>query len=166
MIPVEIAEKARLMFQQADWDRVEQSDMDYYTKKTVYPGMEEEIYSSNFWWAQALDVDPELQEIFYTHVLPAIGTMPTQGVYMHCYKLMAGDHYRLHVDDRADTGFIWYLSKNWKPDWGGLLVETNEMKVTVPEFNKLVVRRARTPHLVTTVEKWAREPRYMLVGFF
>jgi hypothetical protein len=40
------------------------------------------------------------------------------------------------------------------------------MKVTVPQFNKVVVRQARTPHLVTAVEKWAKEPRYMLVGFF
>ena len=148
----------------ARWGRCDQAKPEYYRETTVYPDMEDETYSSGFWVTAVLDVD--IQEIFYKHIAPEIGVIPKNTVHLHGYKLTAGDHYRLHVDDRGETGFIWYLSKNWKPDWGGLLVETNEMKVTVPQFNKLVVRKANTPHLVTSVEKWAKEPRYMLVGFF
>jgi Rps23 Pro-64 3,4-dihydroxylase Tpa1-like proline 4-hydroxylase len=148
----------------ATWQRHDQFKPEYYRENIVYPDMEDEIYSSGFWVTDFLDVD--IIDIFYKHLAPEIGVMPKGKVHLHGYKLTVGDHYRLHTDDRGDTGFIWYLSKNWKPDWGGLLVETNEMKVTVPQFNKVVVRQARTPHLVTAVEKWAKEPRYMLVGFF
>ena len=149
----------------APWGRCDQSKPEYYRETTVYPDMDDETYSAGFWITEFLDVD--INEIFYKHLLPEMGGIIPKGqVYLHGYKLTAGDHYRLHVDDRGDTGFIWYLSKNWKPDWGGLLLETDTMKVTVPQFNKLVVRQANTPHLVTSVERWAKEPRYMLVGFF
>lgn len=170
-IPLAVAEEARAMFLRAtDWGRVEQSEEDYYRKRAlypgqaIYPGLEDETYTASFWLSRQLEHD--LSEIFYQHVLPNIGLIPKGGVHLHPYRMEPGDHYRLHVDDQGETGFIWYLSKGWKPDWGGLLIQTHTMKITVPEFNTLVVRKAYTPHCVTTIEKWAKEPRLMLVGFF
>ena len=166
MIPREIAEEVRGSFMRATWQRFDQAKPEYYRNNVVYPDMEDETYSAGGWVTDFLDVD--INAIFFRYIVPEMGINPDPKitVHLHGYRLGPGEHYRLHVDDSGATGFIWYLSKNWKPDWGGLLGETNEMKVTVPQFNKLVVRKAATPHLVTAVERWAKEPRYMLVGFF
>ena len=49
-----------------------------------------------------------------------------------------------------------------------LTAQGEEMTASLPKFNQLIVLnhgKARPPHCVTPVTPFAREPRYMLVGF-
>lgn len=158
-IPLSVAEEVREQFIGAEYVRSFQQDPDYYS--SVGLGMEGETYTAQFGRAEKLEV--ELRGVFEEHIRPVIGKYGRGNVYLRAYKMTAGDHFRLHTDDLNPTGFIWYLSKGWRIDWGGLLIDDGV--IHVPEFNKLVVREAITPHLVTEVAPWAREPRYMLAGW-
>jgi len=95
-------------------------------------------------------------------------------------KYLAGDHITEH-DDHAlvmhqdpadkepvlcsrDVAVICYLSKEWKPEYGGLLVDTATEKVYVPTFNKLIAFMVPRFHEVTAVT--SNIPRLSLFGWF
>lgn len=160
-IPIQVAEVIRSLFIGAEFEREEQSDLGYY-KNIRLVGWEGETYTSDFWHSpQLLDV---LHPVIQKHFAPVLYKYGGQKeIHFRAYKMNPGGHYRMHVDDAGETGFIWYLNKRWLIDWGGLLIQ--EGALIVPEFNKLVIRRAKRPHFVTEVAKHAKEPRYMVVGF-
>lgn len=103
-------------------------------------------------------------------MIPNEKVVDKSSISLLAYRLRPGGHLRVHNDKYgADLGFIWYLSREWRWDWGGLLVSVNpdgSAEVEIPEFNKLVIiNHSRTvSHCVTTVETWAQDDRYMIVG--
>lgn len=66
--------------------------------------------------------------------------------------------------------YVLGLSKNWHPDWGGLLQFYEEdgtpRDAWAPEFNCLNLFATRHIHAVTYVTPFAGEPRLSLTGWF
>ena len=84
-----------------------------------------------------------------------------------------GDHSLPHTDHlgQRTVAFIWHLSKNWTPEWGGALYwcpEKNDHAYVHASFNTLTmfVVSEETPHFVTTVSPYATEKRLAFNGWF
>ena len=178
-LPEALALAARSEFEQADYDRIIQERRGYYgrefTDDIPFVPTIDEVYRSEFYRSNYLEGNGVIRESYYSFIKPLVES--TTGKQMidadlRCYKMEAGGHFRIHRDAYiSDTGFIWYLSKDWKWDWGGILMSIDEQgkaEATIPQFNQLVImnhKDGQVPHFVTPVTAWALEPRYMLVGF-
>lgn len=174
-----IAHEIREAFLNADYDRIIQERRGYYSREFYNAQKEipghDEIYTAEFYRSKYLETSSLIVDTYEDHIKPIIEKNLNVVLKSHdlrVYKMLEGGHFRLHKDDYlANFGFIWYLSREWKWDWGGLLLDINEIgnaEVTVPEFNQLVIMNHNNgliPHCVTPVAKHALEPRLMLVGF-
>jgi len=178
-LPESYALQARTEFEQADYDRITQERKGYYGREFTdqmpfVPGTDE-IYRSEFHRSNYLESNAVIRECYYSYIKPLVEEATGKLVHdadLRCYKMIEGGHFRVHKDAYiSDTGFIWYLTKNWKWDWGGILMSIDNQGVaeaTIPQFNQLVImdhKNGQVPHFVTPVTAFAQEPRYMLVGF-
>ena len=67
------------------------------------------------------------------------------------------------------------LNKKWKADWGGNLCildgeKFENIQILVPEYNSINImtskrNKKKSPHFVTSVEKFAKEPRFSITIF-
>ena len=178
-VDIEQAEKARKAFLEADYDLIKQVRRGHFQR--MFPNevapvpSHEETYTAEFHRSSYLEKTDLIGEIFRNYILPKVQKFSAHELSkfdLRAYKLTEGGHFRIHLDDyTAEVGFIWYLSKEWKWDWGGLLLaidQNKQAKVFLPEWNQLIILEhasKQVPHCVTTVEPYAREPRMMLVGF-
>jgi Rps23 Pro-64 3,4-dihydroxylase Tpa1-like proline 4-hydroxylase len=98
----------------------------------------------------------------------------TGGTAHRCYRMRAGQGFRIHTDDyfRGRYAHVLYLNRSWCWDWGGLLhvldAEGTEGEVVYPAFNLLATTdyfAQRVPHFVSPVAEWAGQPRYVLAIF-
>ena len=79
-----------------------------------------------------------------------------------------------HNDDVGEEGrrvaYVLGLSKDWHPDWGGLLHFFEEdgapRDFWIPKFNTLSLFDVRHVHSVSYVTPFAQEPRLSLTGWF
>lgn len=78
-------------------------------------------------------------------------------------------------DDRYDdenraAAFVINLSKNWNPDWGGLLQfhdgHGGVGETLMPRWNSLSMFKVPQSHSVSLVSPWAVEPRLAITGWF
>ena len=173
------AEKVRAAFIGADYDLIRQTRHGHFGR--MFPDSlapipaEDEVYTAEFERSSYLEKSELIRNIFKEHLLPKVQTYSPKELKefdLRAYRMNPGGHFRLHLDDyTAEVGFIWYLSKYWRLDWGGLLLTLNvngNARVFLPEFNQLIVLEhsaKRIPHCVTSVEPHAKEARMMLVGF-
>ena len=177
-LPADVAEQARERFVAADYELIDQVRERHYEHvfKTESPDLPKpgEPYLARFRRARNLETGPFLRPFYDAHIKPALERLSgirSEKVDLRAYKMVEGDHQRVHIDEYAGpVGFIYYMSKGWKWDWGGLLLtaQGDEMTASLPRFNQLIVLnhgKSRPPHCVTPVTPFAREPRYMLVGF-
>jgi len=178
-VDIEQAEKARKAFLEADYDLIKQVRRGHFQR--MFPNevasvpSYEEIYTAEFYRSSYLEKTDLIGEIFRNFILPKVQKFSTRELSkfdLRAYKMTEGGHFRIHLDDyTAEVGFIWYLSKEWRWDWGGLLLaidQNKQAKVFLPEWNQLIILEhasKQVPHCVTTVEPYAREARMMLVGF-
>lgn len=178
-LPELIAEEVRMKFLQTEYERIDQVREHHYEHvfKTDSPYLPKpgEHYIARFWRSPSLESEAFLKQFFDNSIRPILQDLSgvdSEKVDLRAYKMTDGDQYRVHIDDYAGpVGFIYYLSKNWKWDWGGILMTArgDEMIPSIPKFNQLIVLnhgKSRPPHMVTPVASFAAEPRYMLVGFF
>jgi len=177
-LPPQVAEAARAQFVAANYERIDQVRERHYehvfkTDSPYFPKPPEH-YLARFWRARAMEAGAFLAPFYEGHIKPVLerlAEVKLAKVDLRAYRMTEGDHQRIHIDEYAGpVGFIYYMSKDWKWDWGGLLMTAKgeEMVASLPKFNQLIVLnhgRARPPHMVTPVTPFAREPRYMLVGF-
>lgn len=178
-VGLEQADIARRAFQEADYDLIKQQRRGHFQRMFPFeeghlPG-HEEVYSSEFYRSNFLEKTPLILNIFKDSILPTLqkfSSIQLSKFDLRAYKMTEGGHFRLHLDDyTAEVGFIWYLSKDWKWDWGGLLVtidQKNNASVFIPQWNQLIILEhaaKKIPHLVTRVEAHAKDARMMLVGF-
>ena len=75
-----------------------------------------------------------------------------------------------HRDERT-VSFVWHLSKNWLPEWGGALywnTEVNEHAFVHASFNTLSLFSVtdKTIHMVTPVSPHATEKRLTWNGWY
>jgi Rps23 Pro-64 3,4-dihydroxylase Tpa1-like proline 4-hydroxylase len=177
-LPLQVAEAARAQFLSADYERIDQVRERHYEHvfKTDSPYFPKagEPYLARFWRSRAMESGSFLAPFYAAHIKPVLEHLADtklQKVDLRAYRMTEGDHQRIHIDEYAGAvGFIYYMSKDWKWDWGGLLMTAkgDDMVASLPKFNQLIVLnhgKARPPHMVTPVTPFAREPRYMLVGF-
>jgi Rps23 Pro-64 3,4-dihydroxylase Tpa1-like proline 4-hydroxylase len=178
-IPCELAYQVKTEFETADYDKIVQERKGQFAREfpepvTNIPGTDE-VYYSEFYRSRYLENSPIILETFNSHLKPIIETATGKVVVdadLRCYKMTEGGHFRIHRDsNRSDIGFILYLSENWKWDWGGLLLvvqDDSTATVTIPKFNQLVImdhKYSQIPHCVTPVTQFAKEPRFIIVGF-
>ena len=178
-LSINTAHEIREAFLNADYDRITQERRGYYSKEFFDPIKEipghNEIYTAEFYRSKFLETSSLIIDVYEVHIKPIIEKNLNVVLKSHdlrVYKMLEGGHFRLHKDDYlSNFGFIWYLSREWKWDWGGLLLDIDSAgaaEVTIPEFNQLVIMNHKNgliPHCVTPVTRHALEPRWMLVGF-
>ena len=177
-LPADVAEQARGQFVAADYELIDQVREHHYEHvfktDSLYLPQPGEPYLARFRRARGLEGGPFLRPFYERHIKPFLDSLArvnSTKVDLRAYQMVAGDHQRIHIDEYAGpVGFIYYMSKGWKWDWGGLLLtaQGDEMAASIPKFNQLIVLnhgKKRPPHCVTPVTPFAREPRYMLVGF-
>jgi Rps23 Pro-64 3,4-dihydroxylase Tpa1-like proline 4-hydroxylase len=175
--PGEAALTARGCFEAADYDHIIQTRRKYFQQSMPMgpelPGATE-VYSADFWRSRYLESGELMRDLCATHIAPLVQSVAGTGTLdfeLRAYKMEAGGHFRLHIDDYiGEVGFVWYLCRGWKWDWGGLLITVDGANVTatMPRFNQLAIinhGKRRLPHFVSEVASYAQEPRYMLVGF-
>lgn len=178
-IPNEYALLARQEFINAEYDKISQERKNYYSRdfyeKSQFIPDHNEIYYSEFHRSKFLEENLIIKECYTSYIKPLVELRSGKKVInddIRCYKMERGGHFRVHKDTyKSDIGFVWYLSKEWKWDWGGLLLtitSDQNAEVTIPRFNQLVImdhKYSQIPHSVTPVTSYANEPRIMLVGF-
>lgn len=86
---------------------------------------------------------------------------------------MPGDFSLPHTDHigQRTVAYVWHLSKNWRPEWGGALYwagTNDEHAYQHASFNSLVLFSvtSRSSHFVTTVSQQAQEKRMSFNGWW
>lgn len=78
--------------------------------------------------------------------------------------------HRDETENKRRLAFVFGFSKNWHPDWGGLLQFYEEdgtpRDAWTPAFNTVSMFDVRHIHSVTYVTPFAPEPRMSLTGWF
>jgi len=178
-LPLSLAHEVRESFLNADYDRITQERRGYYSRDFADAAKEipkhDEVYTAEFYRSKYLETSSFIISVYEDHIKQIIESqleVQLKERDLRVYKMLEGGHFRIHKDDYlSQYGFIWYLSREWRWDWGGLLLDLNSLgqaEVTIPEFNQLVIMnhsKGLVPHCVTEVSKHAKEPRLMLVGF-
>ena len=178
-LPVNLAHEIREAFLNTDYDKITQERKGFYSREFQNPSKEipghDEVYTAEFYRSRYLETSTLIIDTYEDNIKPIVEkqlNVLLETYDLRVYKMMEGGHFRIHKDDYlAKYGFIWYLSRDWKWDWGGLLLDIDsdgKAEATLPQFNQLVIMDhsdGLIPHCVTEVAKHAKEPRLMLVGF-
>lgn len=74
------------------------------------------------------------------------------------------------TSEKRRLAYVLSFSKNWHPDWGGLLQfyedDGTPRDAWTPTFNTMSIFDVRHAHSVTYVTPFAKEPRLSLTGWF
>jgi len=101
------------------------------------------------------------------------GDKTLNDIYAHATLYTEGNFLKLHEDitDKDDRRFayVFGFTRDWKADMGGLTHFLDEngtvVETLVPDFNTLAIFSVPTPHLVSQVSPWVRQPRYSITGW-
>ena len=163
------------------WEAMDQIRPDHYGHvfKSENPNLpqEGEIYTAKFKRSDVLrnsEIVNKAFEDYFVPILKDLSPFPVDEFDIRCYKLDAGDHYRTHYDGYAGKiNIIYYVNDTWRWDWGGVLniLSSNDPDYCYPifpKFNRVVLLNNQSfsaPHFVSSVEKFAQNPRYSIVSF-
>ena len=182
VLPLDLANQLHeLYIQEQEWNLLDQVRENHYSHVFKSPNLflpqEGETYSAKFNRSNNLENNEVIKNTFNNFLVPILkGISPFEmsSYDVRCYKLDSGDHYRTHVDDYAGTiNMIYYVNREWRWDWGGILnvLSHDDLEFCesiFPKFNRLVLlnnKIFKAPHFVSTVEKYALNPRYSIVSF-
>jgi len=87
---------------------------------------------------------------------------------------LPGDHSLPHndflgnKDEYRQVAFVWYLTKDWQPDWGGDFFWCPKSRYISPSFNTLLLFNVRNDslHFVTHVSPHAQSKRLAISGWW
>ena len=114
-------------------------------------------------------------EAWFTSLSNLIGQVIGSSYSISASKYTEGCFLATHTDSpNGDMAFVYNLSKNWNPVWGGLLhfleLDLKTIKKVVhPEFNSLVlfnVANGDMPHYVSSVSQGVTAKRLAVSGWF
>ncbi len=182
ILPLEEAYKIYNFFKnEQEWSSMDQIRENHYEhvfkSENPYLPQSGEIYMAKFSKSFPLSLNNSFLEIYKKYINPIIENVSPFPIIendVRCHKQDKGDNFRVHMDDYAGSiNAIYYVNKEWRWDWGGILhvlSNTNLEEITsiFPKFNRLVLlnnKVFRAPHFVSTVEKFAKNPRYSIVSF-
>jgi len=182
ILPLELANNLYETYkQESKWELFNQIRETHYNHVFKSPNpflpQEGEAYSAKFNRSNNLENSTVVKNVFDNYLVPllkAISPFEINEYDVRCYKLNIGDYYRTHIDDYAGAvNMIYYVNKEWRWDWGGVLnVYSHEdlefCESILPRFNRVVLlnnKIFRAPHSVSTVETYALNPRYTIVSF-
>lgn len=79
-------------------------------------------------------------------------------------------HEDIHETEGRRYAYVINLTRNWKPEWGGLLqfidAPGNVIETLAPRWNSLSLFRVPALHMVSLVSPWAGEERLAITGWF
>ena len=109
-------------------------------------------------FARQLTGDPAIR------MVSAIGVRYRAGHFLRAHNDLANDENRAFA-------YVINLSRQWSPDWGGLLhfLDPEQRRVVdtfTPLWNSLSLFRVPQPHVVSLVAPWAGSARYSITGWF
>jgi SM-20-related protein len=74
-----------------------------------------------------------------------------------------------HSEQRRRVAYVLSMTRGWRADWGGQLqflsTDGEIEEVWMPRYNSLALFMVPTPHLVSYVAPFAKQPRYALTGW-
>jgi len=190
VIPLGITEEVRkLILERKPYRIVTQHQPSFYNEQAInkdyhdwFPNDDESYTASWESYANCKDEFP-INSAVFDYILPKFEILTgikhesyhpsTLNLVLSLTKMPANGHYRIHNDAYSCRyGFVWYLNKGWKWDWGGLLLTVNSTgcaSVVRPKYNNLVFldhsKNNNNWHCVTSVESFAQEPRMSIIGF-
>jgi Rps23 Pro-64 3,4-dihydroxylase Tpa1-like proline 4-hydroxylase len=78
-------------------------------------------------------------------------------------------HIDIHSQEARQYAYVMGFSKDWNPDWGGLLhilnKEGNIVKTMIPEYNSLSIFKVPQNHFVSVVTPLAQTQRLAITGW-
>ena len=183
-LPIEVANRLNEIYTtETDWEKIDQVRERHYshvfkTSAECLP-RETEHYFASFDRSKSIESSEEFNKIYDEVIKTKISKTLDINLTVfdtRCYRLNPGDLYRTHIDDYAgDVGLIYYVNKRWVWDWGGILhvcqdgeMADSSISSVLPKFNRAVLlnhRVFRFPHFISSVEKFALEPRYSIISF-
>lgn len=111
-------------------------------------------------------------ERFFGFARAVTGKPELRNIEILAARYSSGDFLMMHNDTQKPerrVAFVFNLSKDWHPDWGGLThFLDNSRNVTdtyVPTYNSLVLFAVPVLHLVSYVMPFAPRPRYSVTGW-
>jgi Rps23 Pro-64 3,4-dihydroxylase Tpa1-like proline 4-hydroxylase len=182
ILPLEVANQINEAFNNTtEWTIQNQQEKTHYStehkSENIFLPQSKECYYAKFSESYTLKTNPLIKDIFYKYFIPLlqqVSPYTINSIDYRCYKLDKGDHYRSHIDDfLGSINLIYYASKEWRWDWGGILninshTDQELCYPILPKFNRLVLlnnKIFRSPHHVSSVEHFALNPRYSIVSF-
>jgi Rps23 Pro-64 3,4-dihydroxylase Tpa1-like proline 4-hydroxylase len=86
-------------------------------------------------------------------------------------RYLPGEYSLPHTDGATlgrEVAFLWYLTRDWSPKWGGELYVCDPWRCVRPTFNTLVLFRVtpRSQHFVAPVSPFATGKRMTVAGWW
>jgi SM-20-related protein len=111
---------------------------------------------------------------FLSFARQLIGFAGLTKIDVHASQYLAGHYLTTHTDDDATqhgrAAYTIGFSRDWRADWGGLLVFLDENgdieQGFIPRFNTLTVFNGMQRHTVTAISSFTPKPRLSLAGWF
>mgnify|MGYP006182692787 CR=1 FL=1 len=183
IFPLNICNKLYgLLKKEKKWKLIKQTRPDHY--KHVFKSSSKlmpdknEVYQAKFYKSLDLASNIFIKKSLEKYIPPILKKLKINYKILNfrCHKFKPNNLMRSHFDHYAGTHSINInLNKNWKADWGGLLCVLNgknfqDIQTLVPEWNSLNIlysekNNKSSPHFVTSVQKFAKEPRYSITIF-
>ena len=177
-LPTDVANHLEKLYsKESDWELIDQVREKHYQhvfkNNSEYFPNEDEHYMARFSRSSRLEI--KIAHIFNEYCKPKFISFSQKQLLefdTRCYKLEHGDFYRTHIDDYAGTvGCVYYLTKRWCWDWGGILhigEKDDELTSIFPKFNRIVIhdmKKFRFNHFISPVTNYAKQTRYSIVSF-
>jgi len=169
-----------------NWFRVNQDRKHYkiggpFEMESKFFPDHDETYFQTSWRAKNIEDSKEWKNIFERYFVKYIESYFSNKVLCettYIIKSMENDFSRIHTDDlrgevdRVDIGLLYYVCDEWKWDWGGILMisentKSDIMEAIIPKNNRLVLinNQRRCPHCITPIAKYAKNNRYAVASF-